>query len=223
LPPADAAGEASLFRALMLGPDTATPHGVPTTWDWAHHPDVTEPTNGAMAAMTAWGQIYAEAGVREPPRGSVRVEVSHIRSFIWSNSQRRWALVQDSLSADGAHYFEDFRGNRSVPADLMTEPDGGTSVGMIPGFNFHFWPMTGRAGLLPGDVGAVITAYEARLIGPSAAHARYLANAGGDWWRTTSAPYEGSSTNANNAGIGEGRFVQLCSSWSTIAFYTGGP
>jgi hypothetical protein len=153
----------------------------------------------------------------------VRVEVRDIRSFIWSVSERRWALVQEALGVVGAHYFDDFRSNASVPADPRTEADGGTSVSMIPGYNFHFWPDTGRAGVSPGDVGAVVTIYSARLIGAAAADAKYIASAGGDWWRAPGALFDGGAIGAHNDGIGQGRFVELSSIWTTVAFYTGGP
>jgi hypothetical protein len=145
-----------------------------------------------------------------------------MRSFIWSKSEQRWALVQNAPAVEGAHYFDDFRGNSSRPADTRVEADGGTSVTMVPGYNYHFWPQTGRAGVAPGDVGAVVTLYFVRLIGPKAARARYIANAGGDWWRTIGAPFDGIS-GGNNEGIGQSRFVKLSRAWTMIAFYTGGP
>jgi hypothetical protein len=223
VPPFGRADEAALFSSLMGGADDGRPEGVPTAFSWSDKAEVDSPTNAGMSAMTAWGLVYAELGAKEPRRGTVRVEVRDIRSYVWSRSAQHWTLVQDTTGVEGAFYREDFGGNDSVPADMRTEPDGGTSVSMAPARNFHFWPLTGRAPVAADDVGAVITTFDARLIGPNASHARYLASAGGDWWRTTTAPFVLASDGANNDGIGTGRFVALSRAWTTIGFYTGGP
>ena len=216
----DPVQESLLFGALMVGPNQGLPHGVPTGWSWAQHAEVDSPSNAGMAAMTAWGQIYA-AGPTEPPTGSVRVEIRNIRTLVWVRSKGAWVTVQATPGVQGEHYLENFQGNQSTPADTRTEPDGGTSVSMVPGHNFHFWPTTGRAGVTSGDIGAVITTYDARLIGAAAGSADYVGDVGGDWWRSTSASYSG--PNVNNRQIGVGRFLRLSTAWLTIGFYTGGP
>ncbi|HZQ57280.1 MAG TPA: hypothetical protein VFA84_04565 [Acidimicrobiales bacterium] len=223
IPPTTAPEKAALYASLMAGAHDGLPEGVPSTWGWAQHSEVEDASNAGMSAMTAWGQVYAEAGAAEPPPGTVRVEVRNVRSYVWSRGAGRWALVQDSAGVEGLHYVEDFKANDSKGADMRPEPDGGTSVAMVPGYNFHFWPLSGRAGVAPGDVAAVITTFEARLIGPDAADARYVAKAGGDWWRTLTVPFGGSGGEGNNGGIGEGRFVELTPDWATVGFYTGGP
>ena len=43
--------------------------------------------------------------------------------------------------------------------------------------------------------------------------ARYLANTGADWWRTTTAPF-GDGT--NNPGVGQSRFTYVTSNWTAI-------
>jgi hypothetical protein len=207
----------------MARPGDGRPEGVPGSWPWAEQAQVDSRTNTGMAAMTAWGLVYPVAGAKEPATGTVRVEVKDIRTFIWSTSEHHWVLAQETTGVEGAMYREDFAGNDSVPADARTEPDGGTSVSLVPGHNFHFWPVTGRAGVLPGDVAAVITTFEARLLGPTARRAKYVASAGGDWWLTTTAPFALTGPGGNNDGIGTGRFVALSPAWRTIGFYTGGP
>jgi hypothetical protein len=207
----------------MAGSHDGQPEGVPLTWGWAQHSEVENASNAGMSAMTAWGQVYAESGAAEPPPGTVRVEVKDIRSFVWSRRAGGWVVVQDSARVEGSHYRDDFSANDSTGADLRVEPDGGTSVAMLPAYNFHFWPLSGRASVVPGDIAAVITTFDARLIGEDAPDANYVANAGGDWWRTVSAPFDYSGAGGNNDGIGEGRFVRLTTDWATIGFYTGGP
>ncbi len=223
MPPSDAQAQQELFTAAMVGANAAPPDGIPSTWSWAQHAEVDNPSNPGWAAMTAWGQVYAAAGALEPPSGTVRVEVKDMRSYVWSRRARRWVMVQGTLAVDGRHYVDDFRANGSIAADLRTEPDGGTSATMVVGYNFHFWPTSGRAPVAPGDIAGVITEYQARLIGPGAAAGVYVANVGGDWWRNTSVPFDFTGPTGNNLQIGEGRFVELSQSWTTVAFYTGGP
>jgi hypothetical protein len=223
IPPLGTAEERALYTALMVGDHDGTLAGVPVTWSWARHAEVDNSSNGTLPAMTAWGQVYAEAGASEPPPTSVRVEIKDMRSYIWSRSRGTWVLIQESEGVSGMHYLDDFGGDVTKGADGRTEPDGGTSVSMVPGYNFHFWPADGRAQVTPGDVTAVITTFMARLIGPGAARAAYLANAGGDWWRTMTAAFDHNGPGGNNDQIGEGRFVALSPAWTTVGFYTGGP
>jgi hypothetical protein len=178
-----------------------------------------------MSAITGWGQIYADASDVQP--ANVRVELRNMETYVWSNRDQAWSRVQANARVEGGHYVEDFAGNTSTSADLRDEADGGNSTGMIPGYNFHFWPAGDRGSLAdPSDIGGVFTTVQARLVlddpsGPdNRSQARYLANAGADWWRTTTAPF-GDGT--NNPAVGQSRFTYLGSDWMAIDFYTGGP
>ncbi len=223
IPPDGTAEQRVLFEALMAGSHAGALAGVPATYSWARHAEVDNASNGAMPAMTAWGQIYAEAGRTEPEPSTVRIEIKDMRTYIWSRSGGGWSLLQDSERVSGLHYRNDFHADVTEGADLRTEPDGGASVSMVPGYNFHFWPADGRAAVRPGDAAAVITTFMARLIGPGSSAAVYLANAGGDWWRSMTVPFDHHGPGANNDQIGEGRFVALSAAWTTVGFYTGGP
>jgi hypothetical protein len=210
----------------MNGLHEGAPHGVPTYWSWAEKPSLQNATPPAgMSAITGWGQIYADATNAQP--ANVRVELRNMETYVWSDSNHAWTRVQSAAHVEGAHFVEDFSGNSSIPTDLRAESDGGTSTAMVSGYNFHFWPANGRGNLPnPSDVGAVFTTVQARLIlddpsGPDNRNqARYLANTGADWWRTTTAPY-GDGT--NNPGVGQSRFTYLTTNWTAIDFYTGGP
>ena len=218
----------SLDRILysMNGPHEGAPHGVPTSFSWAQGPSLRSvgPPAG-MSAITSWGQIYADSSDSRP--ANVRVELRNMETYVWSNSRNEWTRVQADAHVDGAHYLEDFAGNSSMPANLRAEADGGVSTTMDSGYNFHFWPAGERGTLTePSDVGAVYTTMQARLIlddpnGPdNRSQARYLANAGADWWRTTTASFGDGN---NNPGVGQSRFTYLTSDWTAINFYTGGP
>src|SRR5579862_3856729 len=58
VPPSDAQAQQELFTAAMVGANAAPPDGIPSTWSWAQHAEVDNPSNPGWAAMTAWGQVY---------------------------------------------------------------------------------------------------------------------------------------------------------------------
>jgi hypothetical protein len=221
-------GVNSVDRILfsMNGPHQGAPHGVPTYWSWAQQPEVDAVTPPAgMTSLIGWGQIYSDATNVQP--ANVRVELRNMETYVWSNGQQAWTRVQGTAHVDGAHYVENFAGNTSIPTDLRAESDGGTSTGMTSGYNFHFWPVAARAALAnPSDIGGVYTTVQARLIldnpnGPDNRNqARYLANTGADWWRTTTTTFGDGS---NNPPVGQSRFTYLTTDWTAINFYSGGP
>ncbi len=201
----------------MNGPHEGPLHNVPSYWSWGSHPEVDDPSDAkGYAAATAWGQVYADADASQPAQGTVRVELKHMQLYVWSKSRRVWLSVQSTVQVGGAHYVENFASNGSIGVDWQAEGDGGISASMVTGYNLHFWPATGRGAVNASDVGAVYVTYQARLIGPNAGSARYLANAGADWWLDASAGWP------NNAQVGQGRFMYLSASWQAFDFYTGG-
>jgi hypothetical protein len=200
----------------MSGPHEGALHGVPSSYSWATTPVVADPTDASgYTAITGWGVVYADANATEPAQGTVRVELKNLVAYVWSNSQAKWVQVQASPQVIGADYVEDFANNASIATDWRTEPDGGISGSTVPGYDIHFYPPS-RGNVTPSDIGAVFVSYQARLIGANASTARYLANAGADWWQTPTAPYPA------NAGVGQGRFMYLSPNWSAIDFYSGG-
>jgi hypothetical protein len=215
-PPQSTLNSIARIQYAMGGPHEGLPHGVPSSYSWASTPNVVDPTDASgYAALTGWGLIYADATAAEPAPGTVRVEFKHFVSYVWSKSQSKWAQVQAVAQLTGAHYTEDLVNNASTATDWRTEPDGGISSGIVNGYNLHFYPFS-RGSVDPTDVGGVFVSYQVRLIGANAATASYLANAGADWWQTTSAPFP------NNAGVGQGRFMYLSPDWTAINFYSGG-
>ena len=58
--------------------------------------------------------------------------------------------------------------------------------------------------------------YQARVIGPHAAGAKYLAMAGADWWFSTTADWP------HNEAVGDGRFMYLSTSWHAFGFTRAG-
>jgi len=221
-PPVSLINPISRVLYSMDGPHESLLAGVPAGWSWGSHPSVDAVTPPAgMSSMTAWGQVYASAGAAEPPQGTVRVELMNMAAYVWSNAHHQWVLAQDTADVDGGHFVQDFSGNAAIAADWRVEPDGGISAAMVPGYNLHFWPTGSRPNLpIPAsDVGGAYVTVQARLIGSAVASAHYVADVGGDWWRTPSSPYD---QGENNPGIGEGRFMYLSGSWAAYDFWTGG-
>ena len=201
----------------MDGPHEGPLHNVPSYWSWGSHPEVDDPTDAkGYSASTAWGQVYADANATEPSEGSVRVELKNMQLYVFSKSRHQWLQLQGTVQVGGAHYVENFSGNASVGVDWRGEPDGGISSSMVSGYNLHFWPAMGRATVSASDIGAVYVTYQARLIGPSAGSAKYLANAGADWWLDQNAGWP------NNAQVGGGRFMYLSTAWQAFDFFSGG-
>jgi hypothetical protein len=202
----------------MKLPHVARPHGVPLSYGWAlaprrgqfHHPE-------RYKAITAWGQVYQ--AVQGSKSQNTRVQIRNIRAYRLSKKNRKWYLVQHSLRVEGAAYREDFKNDLSQPANLRNEADGSSSVRLVDGYNYHFWPSSGRSKINTADVVGVFVAVDARLIidnpkkSDDRSIARYLLSAGADYWTSLTAPWDNFKTNAD---IGIGRFRYVSSTWQTF-------
>ena len=201
----------------MDGPHEAAPAGVPTDWSWAQHPVVDNAVPPSdCTSLTAWGTVYAVAGATEPT--GVRVELKDIESYVFLKSQDKWVRAQASVQVTGWHDANDFS-NSGLAVNWNSEPDGGISADLVSGHNVEFYPTGARGTIDPSDVAGAYTTVQARLIGPDAATAQYLANMGGDWWQNATVGYGDGS---HNPGIGQGRFVRLGTNWQAVSFYSGG-
>lgn len=176
----------------MQGSHESRLSGVPDSYDWAKGPRLGMGNNpGRFRALTAWGQIYREAGAAVP--ANTRIEIRNMKAYILHKSDNKWHKVQDSKGVEGGAYVEDFAGDKSIAPDIRKEPSGSVSVKLTPGHNYHFWPTGGRANFDPKDLVGVYVTYQARLIlnNPSATDdrhlARFLAGAGGDYWLNATA------------------------------------
>jgi hypothetical protein len=206
----------------MSLPHEAPPHGVPGSFDWAKGPRLgmgNEP--GEFRAVTAWGQVYEAA--QGNPAVNTRVQIRNIRTYILSRQDGLWHLVQSSTGAEGAAYVEDFAGDVNKPPETRREEDGSLSVKAGGGYNFHFWPTSGRAAIDPGDIAGVFTTVQARLIvdDPSLpddrSQARYLLSMGADYWLSLSAQWDEWKTNGD---VGIGRFKVVTSGWRAVNMTT---
>jgi hypothetical protein len=206
----------------MNPPHESSPHGVPATYNWASGPRISMGNYPKdFKAMIAWGQLY-EAATGNPAT-STRVQIRNIKAYMLSKQDGKWHLLQSSKRVEGGAYREDFAGDVSRPADIRSEADGSVSVKAGQGYNFHFWPTTGRVPIEPDDVGGIFTTVQARLIIGNShekddrSEARYLLSMGGDYWLDLTAKWDNFTTNAD---IGIGKFKYVTTEWQAFNMIT---
>ena len=203
-------------------PHEGCPHGVPESFDWARRPRVGYGNNpGKFRAMTAWGQLYLDAA--GSPATNTRAQIRDIRAYLLDKHTGKWRLLQQSLSVDGSAYREDFAGDVNQPADVRPAPDGGVAVRLAEGYNYYFWPSSGRAALDPAEIGGIFTTVQARLVvdDPSKPddrdQAHLLLSMGGDYWLDLNAQWDQWKTNGD---IAIGRFRYVTSQWQAFNMTT---
>jgi len=206
----------------MLLPHEGIPHGVPEAYNWAREPRTGMGNNPKLfTAMTAWGHLYEDANGN--PAVNTRVQIGNIRAYILSKADSQWHLVQSSESVEGAAFREDFVNNSSMPADIRPEEDGSISVKTSEGYNFHFWPPSGRVIIAQQDIAGVFVTIQARLViddfnkPDDRVQARYLLGAGGDYWLSQNAVWFFWKTNND---IAIGRFKYVTSDWQAFNMTT---
>jgi hypothetical protein len=189
----------------------AIPHGVPTTFNWQQCPRKGgDPAN--MRAIIPWGQVYET--VAGNPATNTRVQLRDLKVYYLSKKRKRWLYVTGATLVAGAAYREDFAGDASISPDIRTEPDGTVSVKAGGGYNFHFWPSTGRSTISASDIVGVFATCQARLIlhdpaqPDDRASAQYILSVGADYWKNLTTGWCADWTCNYDAGIGRFRFVQ---------------
>jgi hypothetical protein len=212
-----------LLKHDMSGKHAGRMHGVPLNYNWAKHPRVgvgNHPDRHGFTAISAWGQIYEDAG--GSPARNVRVSCRDIAIWILSKRTGKWRRCNASKPINGANYVESFAGNASKPADLRPEPHGAVSATLGGGYNFHLYSTRNRAPIDPHDIGGVVSLYSARVImddprGVDERHlARYLGSAGADYWLDRYVP----AAPGTSADVGIGKARYLTTEWMTFTMST---
>ncbi|MBW4641979.1 MAG: hypothetical protein KME23_02990 [Goleter apudmare HA4340-LM2] len=205
----------------MQPPHEAMPHGVPKSYSWATKPRVGSKNPKKFNAMTAWGQLYEAAQGNRAT--NTRVQIKNIKAYYLSQLDDKWHLLQSSTKVVGAAYREDFAGDINKLADIRDESDGSVSVKAGNGYNFHFWPTTGRATINPYDVRGMFTTVQARLVVDNPrkrddrSQARYLLSMGGDYWLNLTTKWDNWKTNED---FGIGKFKYLTNNWQAFNLIT---
>ena len=202
--------------ADMAEPHEGRPSGVPDSYGWAVEPRVQMGNDpGDFRAFITWGQVYRDA--EGNPAENARVEMRGMKAYYFSLAGQEWRLLQETERIEGAAYAEDFVDDVNVPADVRYGDDGEVAVKLEPeGYNFHFWPASGRVSIDPDDVGGVFTTIQARLVlddpaGPDDRDAaRLLLSMGADYWLSLDAAWDQWTTNGD---VGIGRFKYVTEDW----------
>jgi hypothetical protein len=198
------------------------PHGVPDSYNWAIKPRVgaVEPPADWTAGI-AWGQLYE--WINGNLATNTRVQIKYLEMYYLSKKDHLWHRVQKALRVSGNAYVEDFVGDVNKPADTRIESDGSISVTCGGGYNFHFWPGTGRSTIPANEVAGCFVTVKARLImgdplgNDDRDSAKYVLSVGGDWWLSLTAPWDNFKTNAD---MGIGRFRFVTPEWRSYSMFS---
>jgi len=205
----------------MKLPHEEIAHGT-QQYDWGKAPRMgmgNDPKD--WTAMITWGQVYESVKLNKAE--NTRVELRNIKAYYLSKKDNKWHLWQSAKLVEGAAYREDFADDLSKPAVTREEPGGTLSVQCGDGYNFHFWPASGRVAIDPDDITGVFTTCQARLIldDPEEADDRdqseYLLSIGGDYWETLTAEWDYWKTNGD---IAIGRFKYVTKEWKAFNMHT---
>lgn len=205
----------------MKLPHEAIAHGT-EQYDWGKAPRIGMGNDpGEWTAMIIWGQVYES--VNRNIATNTRVELRNIAAYYLSKKDSKWHRWQYAKEIKGAAYREDFADDENKPADIRKEPDGTISITCGNGYNFHFWPATGRVEIDPSDISGVFTTCQARLIldDPEKPDDRnqseYLLSIGGDYWKDKNAEWDYWKTNAD---IAIARFKYVIRDWRAFNMHT---
>lgn len=212
----------TVIASDMSGKNEGLPQGVPLSYDWATGPATVMGNNpGRWKAMTAWGVVYAAS--QGNPAVNTRVNIRNVQAYVLRKSTGKWLSLQSTSTPDGGAYPADFSINAALPGDRRTEPDGTISVTAGKGYNYHFYP-SGRGAIDPGDIGGIVTLFQARLIVGNIALpddrsiAAYLAGSGGDYYPALTGPLPGSLS--YNPGIALGKEKYVKNFWRVFSMTT---
>jgi hypothetical protein len=194
----------------MKGTHEGTPHGVPSSYDWAAGPRVAK--RGAQpdaSSIIFWNQVYEPSTLN--PSANARVQMRNFRVYVLYNDNK-WYLVQsgDTVNA-GASYREDFVNDENKPWDATWSSEGwlqvkaGSKSSAGTGYNFHGFPSWWASIGNGANIRAVYSTCQARLVGDS--NGKYLLSVGTDL-------YKADGTNLYDTAIG--KFKWVTSSWKSF-------
>lgn len=211
-----ATSTSDIIKQNTVGYSEGNPVGVPTGYAWydgLYKPAAAPPSD--FTSVTAWGQVYQEAGAGSYYNPNATVDVANSKTYVHLKATGEWVLVQDQATTGiaGAHFVADFSGSAT---SMKVTSSGDTAALAAPpaGYNDHFWP-TSRGVYPAGAIDGVYVQMDMKVSDPNL---HLIANVGADWWRSSTAPYvDGFS---NNPGAGMSNWVELSTEWKTLGFYS---
>ena len=208
----------------MEEPHEGRPSGVPASYGWALGPRVGAGNDpGDFRAFITWGQIYNDS--EGNPAENTRVEMREMKAYVFSLEKQAWLLLQEAERIEGAAYVEDFVDDESKPADVRYD-EGLVAVKLEKGYNYHFWPASGRVPIDPDDIGGIFTTIQARLlvdnpdVPDDREQARLLLSMGADYWLSLAAEWDQWTTNGD---VGIGRFKYVTGEWQPFNMTSASP
>lgn len=187
--------------------DTVYRLGIPTDWSlYGGAEPGTLPPSG-WSAVTAWGQIYPEAGASATINANAQVQIQDLTTYLLLNTGQ-WVEVQNQSTdpVAGAEYVATFANNASIPWTASTSNGVVTANAPANGFVDHFYPEL-HGTFTPGTVVGVFVEAQMRTTGPSA---ELVANLGADWYLNSTAQVP------NNTGAADSNWELLTTNWQTL-------
>ena len=227
-PPTTSSGTINSIQQIaddMALPHEGYPHGVPSGWDWAQgpvvRPDANNPSTNFTAA-TGWFQVYRDTSDSQDT--NTRVQVRNPKVWFKLKSTDQWKLMSGTPGVDGAFYVENFANDSNTASNAMNLSDGSSAAKLAHGHNWHFWPSSGRFSIDSTDIAGIVVTVQARLIvdDPSQTDdrdvAKYILDAGGDYWLSLSAAWQ--ADYSANKDFGIARFKYVTNDWRAFNLTT---
>jgi hypothetical protein len=194
----------------MSEPSEAIPiNGARPASDWMRRGRIERGNNpGKFRTILPWFVVMETATNRVD---HARVELRGMRLLVLSRKTGQWRALDASNRMAGGYFANDLVQNLR-PLQSQRSPDGRNDT-IVTDVRYvaHFWPASGRQDIDPDDVAGVLVSIEARInTADYAAGARYVMDAGADYWLDHKALFDNWKT---SPGVGVGRMKRLTPTW----------
>jgi hypothetical protein len=181
-----------------------------------------------IGLTTYWGAIIPWfvmfEGVGNTATNS-RIHIRNLKMYWKSKSDGAWRVWGSMTDAGGSYCAQGGNYAGCTGGDIIKrrEADGGYSVRMVPGMNFHGWWNDGLVSINGPDIAAVFVTMQHRLVvddaarGDDRAAAKYLVHVGADYYPSATS---GSFGLAANPGVGVSRSKYATSNWRAVSMLT---
>lgn len=220
-----------LFKFVVGTAHEATPHGVPTNYDWSSKTTLKRPSapDGETTYLNFWGQIYFDQSNAKPV--NTRVAIADCSIWGLEKSSDSWKRIMDNspTNLSGRAWAEDFQTQppRGDYYDQRAESDGSQSFGMYRDYTAHYFPK------YPNDLANVgyeysefVTGCSTRLVKDSnnapddRNDAKYVLSIGNDWRRSDYKCQQNENGVNICGGIGVGKFIRVTKEWRRAVYST---